>query len=104
MYLPCTLYANNISTLFFDSDMKIKVRTVYSAIDYDIKMGSYRRKIILIECNDKCRYLNKLTCKGLCGRCFICRGPIVSYHLCTNSKATKANTHLFHGQMSGSGK
>ncbi len=49
--------------------------TVYSVIDYDMTMGSYRRKIRLIECNDKCRYLNKLTCKGICGRCFICLRP-----------------------------
>ncbi len=75
MYLPCTLYANNISTLFFDSDMKIKVRTVYSAIDYDIKMGSYRRKIILIECNAKCHFLKNVPLKvgtnengSACGR------------------------------------
>jgi hypothetical protein len=30
-----------------------------------------RRKIRLIECNDKCRYLKNCPVKGLCGRCFI---------------------------------
>jgi hypothetical protein len=33
-----------------------------------------RRKIRMIECNVKCRYLEKLK-KGLCGRCFICLRP-----------------------------
>jgi hypothetical protein len=30
-----------------------------------------RRKIRLIECNAKCRYLKNWPVKGLCGRCFI---------------------------------
>jgi hypothetical protein len=29
-----------------------------------------RRKIRLIECNAKCRYIKKWPVKGLCGRCF----------------------------------
>ncbi len=121
MDLPFTLYANNISTLFFDSDMKIKARTVYSAIDYDIEMGSYRRTIWLIECNAKCRYLNKLTCKGTLRQVLYLSEapspPMTLYspplHTCTvyifsntcnslqsrvhkfKNKATKANTHYF---------
>jgi hypothetical protein len=38
-----------------------------------------RRKIRLTECNAKCRYLKKLTWKGLSGRCFICLRPLPSY-------------------------
>jgi hypothetical protein len=34
-----------------------------------------RRKIRLIECNAKCRYLKNLLVKELCGWCFICLGP-----------------------------
>jgi hypothetical protein len=30
----------------------------------------FPRKIRLIECNAKCRYLKNLPVKGLCGRCF----------------------------------
>jgi hypothetical protein len=36
---------------------------------------TYRRKIRLIECNAKCRYLKNWPLKGLCGRCFIFLRP-----------------------------
>ncbi len=39
----------------------------------------YRRKIRLIESNAKWCYLKQLTVKGLCGRCFIFWGPLLSY-------------------------
>jgi hypothetical protein len=35
----------------------------------------FRRKIRLIECNAKCRYLNKLTSKGTLWQVFICLRP-----------------------------
>ncbi len=42
----------------------------------DLRLSSacilYRRKIRLIECNAKCRYLKNWPVTGLCGRCFIC--------------------------------
>jgi hypothetical protein len=34
-----------------------------------------RRKVRLIENNDKCRYLKNWHVKGLCIRCFFCRSP-----------------------------
>ncbi len=39
------------------------------------KMGWGRRKIRLIECNAKCRYLKNWPVKGLCCRCFVCLRP-----------------------------
>jgi hypothetical protein len=33
-------------------------------VDKSFHHGALRRKIRLIECNPKCRYLNKLTSKG----------------------------------------
>ncbi len=38
-------------------------------------LGASPRKIRLIECNAKCRYLKSLPVKGLCGRCFFCLSP-----------------------------
>jgi hypothetical protein len=35
--------------------------------------GRVRRKIRLIEDNAKCRHLNNLIVKGLCGRCYLHR-------------------------------
>jgi hypothetical protein len=38
-----------------------------------------RRKIRLIECNAKCRYLKKLTCTGILGQVFYLSEPLLSY-------------------------
>jgi hypothetical protein len=35
----------------------------------------WRRKILLIECNAKCRYLKNLLVKGLCGRFYLSEAP-----------------------------
>jgi hypothetical protein len=43
-------------------------------------LASSRRKIRLIECNAKCRYLTKFTCKGTLPQVFyLSGGPLPSY-------------------------
>jgi hypothetical protein len=76
----CTMYIHNLCVICVHTcinwamyELNNISKHQQSSTNFFVCQG--RRKIRLIECIAKCRYLKNLSVKGLCGRCFSCLRP-----------------------------